>query len=103
MIKIRMTGERNAIHDLAAHVRSSFPDQPITIQDASDRLGAKIDLSLPVGDALSLFGGLSATGNSGCQTIGRLPGRSASVQQSDGPPFAINWRSALHPDRDHVS
>lgn len=91
MIKFRMTGERHAIHELAVQVRSSFPDQPITVQDANDRLSAKIDLSLPVRDAQSLFG----AGSPGTQTAGRLHDRSPSGHQLTTPRFLVDWRASL--------
>ena len=56
MIKFRMSGERNAIHALTNQVRSAYPDAMIASQDCSDRLSARMDISLSVADAMALFG-----------------------------------------------
>ncbi len=88
MIKIRLFGERNAIHSLAGAIRAADPGQLLTIQDGADRLSARIDLALPVDACLALFGG-----------AGSLPSDGSCLWQAGQPPAAnpgdryrIDWR-----------
>jgi len=88
MIKIRLSGERNAIHSLAGAIRAADPEQLLTIQDGADRLSAKIDLALTVDACLALFG-----------SSGRLPSDGSPSRQAGQAPAAtpgeryrIDWR-----------
>ncbi|QOX79842.1 hypothetical protein FY034_13170 [Trichlorobacter lovleyi] len=92
MIKFRMSGERNAIHALTNQVRSAYPDVMIASQDCSDRMSARMDVSLSVDDAMKLFGERLGS------NLTAIPGTI-----SDGQRHWSDWLSSLRPENGRIS
>ncbi|SJZ73900.1 hypothetical protein SAMN02745119_01509 [Trichlorobacter thiogenes] len=92
MIKFRMSGERNAIHALTNQVRSAYPDVMIASQDCSDRLSARMDVSLSVDEAMGLFGK---------QLDSSLTAITGTI--SDRQRHWSDWRSSLRPENGRIS